>query len=71
MVAFLFLFAPTVVLIAVLLLQLFQPRSDPAMVTGPVRVEPRFAAVPEVEISDLGTEGAAAQEEASAITLQR
>jgi hypothetical protein len=51
MVAFLFLFAPTVVLIAVLIMQRFQPRRDrdPA---APVkravadgRIEPRFGAV--------------------------
>jgi hypothetical protein len=51
MVAFLFLFAPTVVLIAVLIIQRFQPRRD--RVSGILmeyaieddRMEPRFSAV--------------------------
>jgi hypothetical protein len=51
MVAFLFLFAPTVVLIAVLIMQRFQPRPDrnPATLMERVveddRVEPRFSAL--------------------------
>jgi hypothetical protein len=51
MVAFLFLLAPTVVLIAVLIMQRFQPRSDrdPATLRERVveqgRIEPRFSAV--------------------------
>lgn len=50
MVAFLFLFAPTVVLIAVLILQRFQPGpdGDPGILIERVaergRVEPRFGA---------------------------
>jgi hypothetical protein len=51
MVAFLFLFAPTVVLIAVFIMQRFQPRRDEyaAMsmerVVEDGRIEPRFGAV--------------------------
>jgi hypothetical protein len=59
MVAFLFLFAPTVVLIAVLIMQRFQPRRDRDSLTSmdqdPLtsmqrdvdddRIEPRFGAV--------------------------
>jgi hypothetical protein len=51
MVAFLFLFAPTVVLIAVLIMQRFQPRHDRDPLTSMQldadddRIEPRFGAV--------------------------
>ena len=49
MVTFLFLFAPTVVLIAVLIIQRFQPKRDSENLTEHViadgRVEPRFGAV--------------------------
>jgi hypothetical protein len=49
MVAFLFLFAPTVVLIAVLIIQRFQPKPSSEALTKRVRpddrIEPRFSAV--------------------------
>jgi hypothetical protein len=51
MVAFLFLFAPAIVLVAVWIMQRFQPRGDvdPAGLRGRVvedrRIEPRFSAV--------------------------
>jgi hypothetical protein len=76
MVAFFFLFAPTVVLIAVLLLQRFQPSRDPVMQITAGRVEPQFAAAPEADISvaDVDAEDAlppaVEQEEAGAIPIQ-
>jgi hypothetical protein len=49
MVAFLFLFAPTVVLIAVWIIQRFQPKPSSEALTKRVRsddrIEPRFSAV--------------------------
>jgi hypothetical protein len=51
MVAFLFLFAPAVVLVAVWIMQRFQPRRDldpaalPARVVEGGRIEPNFGAV--------------------------
>jgi len=77
MVAFFFLFAPIVVLIAVLLMQRFQPRRNPAKVeaTRPGRVEPQFASVPVAETAasttDLGGPPGEDQREASVITIER
>jgi len=49
MVAFLLLFAPTIVLIAVLIIQRFQPKPSSEALTKRVRandrIEPRFSAV--------------------------
>jgi hypothetical protein len=81
MVAFLFLFAPIVVLIAVLLMQLFQARRDPAKleVTRPGRVEPQFASAPVPETAASTTDPGGQdfpqppvdRQEASVITIQR
>lgn len=77
MVAFFFLFAPIVVLVAVLLMQQFQPSRDPAKPepTGPGRVEPQFATAPAPEKTAASDPDAADAQadprQASVITVER